>query len=263
MFLFLSKLLPMFLYPVGLSCVLLVIAMLTFWKHPRIAAIAMGTALGILLFSSNTWVSDALQRSLESQYRPLTVFPKADAIVILGGATRSPVPPRVWPEVMESGDRILYGAKLYREGRAPKVILSGGRIDWKDNAAEIGEAQDMRTLLTFMGVPESAMLLDSTSLNTYQNAVNVKAILKQAHITGPLLLVTSAKHMPRSMAIFKKLGMTAIAAPTDYLLDDSNLSKDSNNFLLKLLPDAEALFQTTVTLKEYVGLLVYRLKGWA
>jgi uncharacterized SAM-binding protein YcdF (DUF218 family) len=263
MFLFLSKLLPMFLYPMGLSCLLLVVAIFTFWKHPRTAAIAMGTALGILLFSSNTWVSEALQRSLESQYRPLTVFPKADAIVILGGATRSPSPPRVWPEVLEAGDRVLYGAKLYREGRAPKVILSGGRIDWKDNAANIGEAQDMRTLLIFMGIPESAMLLDSTSLNTYQNAVNVKAILKQERITGPLLLVTSAKHMPRSMAIFKKLGLNAIAAPTDYLLDDSNLSKGSNNFLLKLLPDAEALYQTTVTLKEYVGLLVYRLKGWA
>jgi uncharacterized SAM-binding protein YcdF (DUF218 family) len=263
MFLFLSKLLPMFLYPVGLSCLLLVISILTFWKNPRIAAVAMGTALGILLFSSNAWVSDALLRGLESQYRPLTVFPKADTIVILGGAIRGAYPPRIWPEVMESGDRILYGAKLYRDGRAPKVILSGGRIDWRANAANIGEAQDMKTLLTFMGVPESAMLLDNTSLNTYQNAVNVKAILQKEHLAGPLLLVTSAKHMPRSMAIFKKLGMNAIAAPTDYVLDNASLSQGSNEFLLKLLPEAEALFQTTATLKEYVGLLVYRLKGWA
>ena len=62
-----------------------------------------------------------------------------------------------------------------------------------------------------MGVPESAMLLDNTSLNTYQNAVNVKTILQKEHLTGPLLLVTSAKHMPPSMAIFKKLDMNAIA----------------------------------------------------
>ncbi len=253
----------MFLYPVGLSCLLLVISILTFWKRPRIAAISLGTALGILLFSSNAWVSDALTRSLESQYRPLTVFPKADAIVILGGFIRGLSPPRIWPEVTESGDRILYGAKLYRDGRAPKIILSGGRIDWKENAANIGEAQDMKTFLTFMGVSESVMLLDNTSLNTYQNAVNVKAILQKEHIAGPFLLVTSAKHMPRSMAIFKKLGMNAVAAPTDYLQDNTSLPQGPNEFLLKLLPDNEALYQTTATLKEYVGLIVYRLKGWA
>ncbi len=263
MFLFLSKLLPMFFYPVGLSCLLMAIAMITFWKRPRVAALAIGTALGILLFSSNAWVAGALVKGLESQYLPPNPVPKVAAIIILGGALHMPNPPRVWPEVMDSGDRILYGAKLYREGYAPKLILSGGRITWKGKDPAVGEAQDMATLLEFMGVPKSAMLLDPTSLNTRENAENVKAILTKEKIKGPLLLVTSAKHMPRSMAIFQKLGMNVIAAPTDYLLGGVNRAEGMADFALKLLPDSDALFQTTGALKEYVGMLIYRLKGWA
>jgi uncharacterized SAM-binding protein YcdF (DUF218 family) len=261
MFLFLSKLLPLFLYPVGLSCVLLVVAIATFWKRPQIAAIAMATALGILLFSSNAWVAEALMRSLESQYRPATTYPKVAAIVILGGATRPPVAPRVWPEVLEGGDRILYAARLYREGYAPKLILTGGRIDWKEGT-NASEAQDIATLLEFMDIPASAMLLERTSLNTHENAVNVKAILAQEKLQGPILLVTSAFHMPRSMAIFKKEGMAAIAAPTDYLFGETTPISGISSFLLKLFPDAEAMHQTTIALKEYIGMAVYWLKGW-
>lgn len=258
---FLSKLLPLFLYPAGLSCVLLIIAVFTFWKWPRIAAGTMGTALGILLFSSNQWVSEGLIKGLESQYAPLTTVPKAAAIVLLGGSTRPPVPPRIWPEVSEAGDRILYAAWLYREGSAPKIVVSGGRISWGGSAPP--EAQDMKILLEFMGVPAAALWLDPTSLTTYENAVNTKAILTKASIDDPVLLVTSALHMPRSMAIFKKQGIPAIAAPTDYLIEDARADQGAADFLLQLLPSAEAMQQTTAALKEYIGLWVYRLRGWA
>jgi uncharacterized SAM-binding protein YcdF (DUF218 family) len=261
MFLFLSKLLPLFVYPAGLSCLLLAVAIATFWKHPRIAAGAMGAALGVLLFSGNAWVAAALLRGLESQYRPAATYPKVAAIVILGGAVRSPTAPRVWPELLEAGDRILYAARLYKEGYAPKLILTGGRINWKKEAAP-SEAQDIETLLEFMGIPKSAMLLERTSLNTHENAVNVKAILTQEKLEGPILLVTSALHMPRSMAIFKKEGIEAIAAPTDYLVDESTSAQSIPDLLIKLLPDAAEMYHTTIALREYVGMMVYRLKGW-
>jgi uncharacterized SAM-binding protein YcdF (DUF218 family) len=199
---------------------------------------------------------------LELQYRPAATYPNASAIVILGGATRPQVAPRVWPDLLEAGDRILYGAHLFREGFAPKVILSGGRITWKKDSLP-SEAHDMETLLTFMGVPESAMLLERSSLNTHENAVNVKRLLAQERLSGPILLITSAIHMARSIAIFKKEGMAAIAAPTDYLMEETNSVPTLLDLVLKLLPNAEALSQTTIALREYVGLLVYRLKGWA
>jgi uncharacterized SAM-binding protein YcdF (DUF218 family) len=261
MFLFLSKLLPLLIYPVGLTCLLLGIAIVTFWKQPRLAAGAVGGALGILLFSSNQWVADALLQGLESQYAPLPAQVKGEAIVLLGGSTYNFAAPRQWPEVTEAGDRVLYTARLYREGRAPKVVVSGGRISWQGSAPS--EAEDLKILLEFMGIPPTAMLLDRTSLNTYENAVNTKAILDQAQIKGPVLLVTSSLHMPRSMAIFKKQDIPVIAAPTDYLVDHDATPKGFADFLIDLLPNAEATQHTTAALKEYMGLWIYRLRGWA
>jgi uncharacterized SAM-binding protein YcdF (DUF218 family) len=65
------------------------------------------------------------------------------------------------------------------------------------------------------------------------------------------------------MAIFKKQGIPAIAAPTDYLIEDARADQGAADFLLQLLPSAEAMQQTTAALKEYIGLWVYRLRGWA
>lgn len=261
MFLFLSKLLPLLIYPVGLSTVLLVVAIATFWKRPKIAAISVGLALGILFFSANSWVGDGLISLLENQYPPLTESPSADAIIVLGGCTRSAHSPRPWVEVSEEGDRVLYAAKLYREGKAPKVILSGGRIYWKGGGQ--AEALDMADLIQTMGVPDSAIILEPESLNTYENAVKVNRILKQQDLNGPLLLVTSARHMPRSMAIFEKLGLPVIAAPTDFQVTDVNENAGFLGFVLQLIPDVDALGYTTKALKEWVGFTIYRLRGWA
>ncbi len=263
MFLFLSKLLPIFLYPIGLSCLLLLLALILLWRKPRLAAIPISLTLVLLLVSSSAWVSDWVVRSLETQHLPLADIPKADAIVVLGGATRPQVSPRPWVEVTEEGDRVLYAAKLFREGKAPKLILSGGRVEW-DGSNDLPESADMATLVKTMGVPETALLQDSTSRTTYENAVNIKQIM-QAQGIRKILLVTSALHMPRSLRIFQKLGMDAIPAPTDFLStegDRKQFQSNSQEMTLSLLPDAERLKNTTRALKEYVGIGIYWLRGW-
>ena len=85
MFLFLSKLLPLFVYPLGLSCLLLILALLWLKRRPRRAAGAIALALAILLLSSNGWVSAYLTRSLEWRHLPPVEIPEAQAIVVLGG----------------------------------------------------------------------------------------------------------------------------------------------------------------------------------
>lgn len=262
MFLFLSKLLPLFLYPLGLACVLMIIALVIAWKRPRWVAVPVALALIVLLVASNTWVTNAIVESLESQYVPTRELPKVDAIVILGGATRSAFPPRPAPELNESGDRVLYGAKLYREGKASVIITSGGRIAWRGGG--VPESEDMAVLLEMMGVPTSAIIQDPTSLNTYQNAVNVQQILEQRGI-GKILLVTSAMHMPRALRIFQRQGMQAIPAPTDFQVTQQERTEPNNSFeafILSILPDTERLDQTTRAIKEYIGTFIYRLRGW-
>ncbi|MGL5195669.1 MAG: YdcF family protein, partial [Chroococcales cyanobacterium] len=70
MFLFLSKLLPVFIYPLGLSCLLMLVALVTLWKRPKWASVAIASALVILLLSSNGWVANGIARSLEWQHLP-------------------------------------------------------------------------------------------------------------------------------------------------------------------------------------------------
>ena len=260
MFLFLSKLLPIFFYPLGLACLLMVVGLILLWKNPKWAAGAISLALIVLLLASNGRVSNTLVRSLEWQNLPQGNIPKASAIVVLGGGILPPTPPRPWVEVSDQGDRVLYAAKLYREGKAPIVILSGGRIDWKNGGPP--ESADMAELIQAMGVPKSAILQDPTSLNTYENAVNVRKILADNQIQGRILLVTSALHTPRSLAIFKRQGMNAIAAPTDFLTIASKPEDTWEGTLLNLLPDTERFANTTRALKEYIGIAVYRLRGW-
>jgi uncharacterized SAM-binding protein YcdF (DUF218 family) len=277
--LFLSKLLPIFFYPLGLSSLLITIALasllwrfkrsqnmsnarksLTLFRKNRIAAILLGIALAILLLSSNEIFSKWLVRSLEWQYLPNGELPQAEAIVVLGGGTRPLIAPRPWYEINEAGDRILYGSLLYKQNKAPLLVVTGGRAEWLGDGGN-PESQDMAAIAEAMGVPPSAIIQESQSFNTRDNAVNTKKILDQRGI-NKILLVTSALHMPRSMEIFRKVGVESIAAPTDFL----SINNENNKgwaILLELLPSADALKNTTNAIKEYIGLLIYQIAGWA
>lgn len=261
-FLFLSKLLPLFIYPLGLSCLLLLIALIFSIKRSRWTFIPILLGLLILVCASNVRVSNSLITSLERQYLPQANLPSAEAIVVLGGATRNYETPRIMPDLSERGDRLLYAVKLYKERLAPLIILTGGRIQWY--GGESSEAESMADLMEIMGVPREAMVLESKALNTYENARYTQKILERLKIKR-VLLVTSAAHMPRSLAIFQKLGINAIPAPTDFLVSDRNLIESTftnESRLLSFFPDTESLDRTTQALKEYIGTFIYRLRGW-
>jgi uncharacterized SAM-binding protein YcdF (DUF218 family) len=262
MFLYLSKLLPLFFYPLGLASISLVVALVTLWKRPRTAAIAIALALTLLLVPSNAWVSHILVRSLEWQNLPLAPVPHAEAIVVLGGATKSAFPPRPSVDLSEHGERVIYAAQLYRQKKAPMIILSGGRIDWYGKGTP--ESADMALVLTSIGIPAEALVQEPNSLNTYENAVNVRKILELRGI-HQILLVTSAMHMPRALKIFQHQGIDVIPAPADFLVSQGEMEELTGSpkaLLLNLLPDTENLRQFTDALREYLGIFVYSLRGW-
>lgn len=260
MFIFLSKLIPYFLYPLSLAAILLAGAVLfrkSKWQTRLLIA-------GVLLIwiGGNAWVTGALLKSLEWQYLPLDDVPQTEAIVILGGGTQPPTFPRPSPEVDDAGDRMIYGARLYREGKAPLVLVTGGRLPWSFVSG--GAAQEMTDLLVFMGVPEEAILREDESANTYENAVFTKAILEPMGINR-ILLVTSAIHMPRSVAIFEKQGFEVIPAPTDFIITRPEALPFSQvwpNYLFSIFPTADNLNKTALALKEYMGILAYWVRGW-
>jgi uncharacterized SAM-binding protein YcdF (DUF218 family) len=262
MFLYLSKLLPLFFYPLGLASVSLVVALVTLRKRPRTATVAIAFSLALLLLCGNAWLAKSLVRSLEWQNLPSPQVPNAEAIVVLGGATKSAFFPRPGVDLSETGDRVIYAAQLYRQKKAPIIILSGGRIDWRGGGAS--ESADMASILTSIGVPSQVIVQEPDSLNTYQNAVNVKKIMQSIGINR-VLLVTSAMHMPRSLKIFQRQGIDVIPAPTDFLVSKGELQElgsTPKSAVLNLFPDSNNLHQFTLALKEYIGNFIYRLRGW-
>jgi uncharacterized SAM-binding protein YcdF (DUF218 family) len=262
MFVFLSKFLPPLVYPLGLAILLILLALLLH-KRKRLRITTEILALFLLLLASNRWIAVSLARSLEWQYLPAGDIPSADAIVLLGGGTEPALPPRPQAEVNSAGDRVLYAAKLYHQGKAPAILASGGDITWLENSVST-PAGDMENILQTLGVPAQAVWLEDRSQNTYENALYSAAILKQKGITR-VILVTSAMHMPRSMALFRAQGMDPIPAPADFVVTRSGwaeLSANPTAFLVNILPSASSLSLTTNVLKEYIGMLAYRLKGW-
>lgn len=240
----------------------MIVSLVVLWKRPHWTPLPIVLALLVLLLGGNGWISDSIVRSLEWQNIPTTPLPTADAIVVLGGATKAAFPPRPAPDLSEEGDRVFYGAQLYREGKAPIVIASGGRIEWKGSGPP--ESGDMAVILETLGVPKEAIIEEPRSLNTYENALYVRQILQEKGIKR-VLLVTSAMHMPRSLLIFKRQGIEAIPAPTDFLVTEADINETSSTpqaILLNAVPDADNLYKTTRALKEYLGRVVYSLKGW-
>ena len=252
----LSKILQQFLNPLSL-CIWLIIfsALLTLWRKKLGVTLLFLTA-ALLWVSSTSAVSSYLIASLERQYLPIPVSksPKADAIVILGGGVGAAEPPRIEVDLTDASDRILHAARLYKAGKAPLIIATGGANAWL--GTKTPEAFTMDKLLREWGVPENAIVTEQKSLNTHQNAVNTKHILNQKKLKT-VLLVTSASHMPRALATFRSANINAIPSPTDYNI----INKEESN-ILYFLPDIGALGGTMMALKEYLGLVVYRWRGW-
>jgi uncharacterized SAM-binding protein YcdF (DUF218 family) len=263
MFVFLSKFIPPLLYPLGLAVVFLVLALILH-KHARLRKFALILALAILLVASNRWVSISLARSLEWRYLPQGEISPAEVIVLLGGGTDPASPPRPMVEVNGAGDRMLYAALLYRQGKAPVILASGGNIDFFGSRPST-PAAEMAAILELTGVPEQAIWLQPKSQNTYEDALYCAQILKEKGITR-VILVTSAMHMPRSVALFEKQGIQVVPAPTDFsVTQDSWADLTGANLpgqIIYLLPSTSSLSLTTNALKEYLGILAYRLRGW-
>jgi uncharacterized SAM-binding protein YcdF (DUF218 family) len=263
MFIFLSKFLPLFVYPLGLACLLLFLALISNKNLSRRGAFIIA-ALIILWLSSTSGFSNMLARSLEWRYKPPEEIPAGEVIVLLGGGTEPEAYPRSGVEINGAGDRVIYAAQLFKEGKAPLILLSGGEITWMNDGSST-PAEDMAEILLTMGVPQSALIVEDRSRNTYENALYAKELLDEKGITS-ILLVTSAMHMPRSVSLFEAQGFEVTPLPVDYSVVEDGSVENQNGVLvtkiLNIIPNASNLALTTNALKEYLGSFIYELQGW-
>lgn len=201
-------------------------------------------------------VAEALMGYLEGVYpaQRLAEIPKRKCLVLLGGAVAPPIYPRVEVELVDSSDRVRIAARLYREGKVDVVIVTAGNHPFSRHST--AEAEIIAPLLQEWGVPLHAIRIEALSRNTRENALNSKILILEEQC-GPPLLVTSAAHMPRAVAAFAAVGIDVTAVSTDIRITPGT-SLRLNDFL----PDAGAMATTSAALRELLGQLVYRWRGW-
>ena len=225
--------------------------MLLVWHRRLRSSKVFGVlALVWLWFWSMPVASHWLASQIEGQFSqvPMATVPHAQAIVVLGGTVTPPSGKSTEINLGRAG-RVWYAARLFHAEKAPLVLLSGGG-DLERQA--FSEARAMAVFMQDLGVPDQAIALEETSRNTRENAAFSAALLEARGIEH-ILLVTSALHMPRALALFKAQGLQVTPAPTDF-----EAGQEPPHGLLAWLPDAGALNGSALAMKELVGLWVGR-----
>ncbi|MCP4468162.1 MAG: YdcF family protein [Halieaceae bacterium] len=249
----LLKLSSLLVYPLSLCLLLGFLGMLV-WRLGlrRTGATTVFGSLLWLYVCSTASFSYMLIGKLEENYpsRPMSEIPRADAIVLLGGALRGDSAMGILPDLNQYADRLVHAVALYKAGKADYILVTGGSAPGARS-----EARLMQDVLAVMGVPPSALILEEQSKNTHDNAVNSATILHKRGMQR-ILLVSSAFHMRRADTLFKRQGLDVIPAPTDYqqVLITSTLPAG--------IPGVKNLYRTTEALHEIVGYEVYRMRGW-
>jgi uncharacterized SAM-binding protein YcdF (DUF218 family) len=155
-----------------------------------------------------------------------------------------------------SSDRYIQTSQLLQTGKIQRLIISGGSGNFwrKENT----ESLFIKNQLKLTGIPDSCLLAETRSRNTYENAVYTKKLIDSLHLKGPFLLITSALHMPRARKVFTALGIPYIPFPCDF-----RVYPQANDFKNTFYPDVAYMGEWEDLIKEWVGTIIYRLTGKA
>ncbi|MCU0359987.1 MAG: YdcF family protein [Bacteroidia bacterium] len=254
-FFYLSKLLAFLLSPMFWAFFLLLFALLA--KNPKRGRKLLIAALCLLYLSGNSFLVDECFRAWE----PVTEDYKMkkndyEAAIVLGGIGDIDLR-KQQINFGYSADRLFQVLPLYHRGFLKHIVFTGG-----SGSIEFPEKKEglfVKKYLLSINIPDSVLIIESESKNTYQNAVYTKHVLDSLGIKGRFLLVTSGSHMPRALAIFKKLGFDSI--------DPFVTNRHSGNRRFTpdhlLIPNPGAMMSFQQLIHEWVGFMIYKLRGYA
>ena len=206
-----------------------------------------------------TWIVGApLEREflVGGQVPAVESFPEADAIVVLGGSMGSDTNLSGYAEMWTSADRVWQAARLWKAGKAPRIIATGD-----------GARESTLGLLKDFGVNEKCVeFLDAR--NTEEEAMGVERFFNrvdrvegESGVSGQsvkpkVLLVTSAWHMKRARMMFEKYAkdVEVLCAPADF---EMSMTARRMCGLKDVLPDYNAFMLNSVAFHEWVGIVGY------
>ena len=256
----LKKIVAPCLYPFSLCLVILILGLWFLWtnRRPRLGKWLVTSGTVLLLLLSVPGISRQVLLPLESRY-PALLHPETVPwgeisstspkwIVVLGGGHVSD--PRLPANSQISATalgRVVEGVRLHKAIPGSRLLLSGGGV-----FDPVPEAEVMARIALLLGVKPQDISLEPDSRDTAEEAGII------AEMIGPekIILVTSAAHMPRAMALFSKRGLQPIPAPADFKVRESQGIEPSGFF-----PKATSLGQLEIAVHEYLGLAWGWLRG--
>ena len=243
MFVF-KKIIAAFLTPMALCWEISFCGLILLWftRKKKAAKILLTIGLGLLYLLSFRPLSSAFLTPLENRYPYYQGRDAVSYILVLGGgAVDDPRLPTTSQLSDPSLNRLVESIVIYRRIQGAKLIFSGKKV-----------ARLMSAAAQSLGVKESDILVEASGRDTKDEARYIQRIVGKA----PFILVTSASHIPRAMALFEKRGMYPIPAPVRYMVRGEYIL--SPGFFL---PSPGELYKTERAWHEYLGLLWAKLRG--
>ena len=243
---YLHKLLPLIVSPLGLLISLMLLATLLRRQWPVYWALLILLVCSFPLTARSIWVG----LESEYQYQPPTTLPKADAVLVLSGMLGGFETQDGYVTEWGDPDRFLVGLQLVKLGKADRLIFTRGQMPWSESPPE-GEMLKQKALE--MGVSPDQILLTSIASNTAEESLAVKELMAEHGLTK-IILVTSSFHLPRAKLLFDKAGVDTYPYPTDFKAASRDVT------WLHFIPSADAFRNTSSGIREYIGRFYYWLK---
>lgn len=219
----------------------------------RWARLCLALSLGAIVTATVLPVGNWLIAPLENRFPRPTAWPeRVDGVVVLGGGGFPEIAiPRGVAAFGEPGERFMALIAMARRYPDAEIVYTGGVGRLGGNLAT--EADVVRMFVAEQGLPPERVRYEDRSRTTYENAVRTAEMIRPQP-GERWLLVTSAIHMPRSMGVFRHVGLDLEPWPVDYRTPGLFDSFWQPQVAVRLNDLDEAAY-------EWFGLVYYRLRG--
>jgi uncharacterized SAM-binding protein YcdF (DUF218 family) len=254
MFFILSKTLSYLTLPLTIVVVLLVVS--GFLRNVRWKKITFWTGLGLLLFFTNDFVANEVMRCWEVKTIPMEHMKPYSLGIVLTGSTIPNLKPADRVYFARGADRVTHTVQLYKAGLLKQILISGGSGSL--TGVDEPEADKFRSAMIMMGVDSADIMIENQTRNTHESAVEVKKLLEKMNVpSSDCLLITSAFHIRRSLACYRKVGLDLQPFATDYYAHQQRYHLDAF-----IIPKIDALQIWHKLAKEWVGFTAYWIAGY-